>query len=314
MAKAKASAPTRRTAPWTPEELALIERERARWLAVGLSTERCDPAQVQATWAALYRRAGREPVPTIVVSGPLAAHAAMARWRAGMDPADTSIPAPPTTYQSTWFWGSQEVYWIARYQTARLLGVAFKPEDVERLDEYSEIQHMGWAWPHENGCVVMDRPTVCRMEEATPTRWRLHCADGPALAYGDGYALYAWHGVRMPAHVIEHPDQITPEQITAEPNAEVRRVMLDRFGAERYLTAVKAVKVQADDTGELYRLRLAEGDEVCVVKVFNSTAEPDGTFKPYYLPVPSECETARAAVAWTFGIENPDHYQLAFES
>src|SRR5574340_172741 len=73
--------PSRRTAPWTIDELALIERERQRWLAVGMSTERANVPALQAVWAALYRRAGRKPVFCWVVPGPMAALAAIAIWR-----------------------------------------------------------------------------------------------------------------------------------------------------------------------------------------------------------------------------------------
>src|SRR5574340_1736 len=73
--------PSRRTAPWAIDELALIERERQRWLAVGMSTERANVPALQAVWAALYRRAGRKPVFCWVVPGPMAALAAIAIWR-----------------------------------------------------------------------------------------------------------------------------------------------------------------------------------------------------------------------------------------
>ena len=38
-----------------------------------------------------------------------------------------------------------------------------------------------------------------------------------------------------------------------------------------------------------------------MVKVVNSTAEADGSFKDYFLRVPTTITSAREAVAWTFG-------------
>jgi hypothetical protein len=56
------------------------------------------------------------------------------------------------------------------------------------------------------------------------------------------------------------------------------------------------------------------GDEdVKVVKVINSTAEPDGTFKDYFLRVPPGTRTARAGVAWTFGLTE-DEYEPSEET
>lgn len=44
------------------------------------------------------------------------------------------------------------------------------------------------------------------------------------------------------------------------------------------------------------------GEEpVVVVEVVNSTPEPDGSHRTYFLRVPPTMRTATAAVAWTFG-------------
>jgi hypothetical protein len=50
-----------------------------------------------------------------------------------------------------------------------------------------------------------------------------------------------------------------------------------------------------------------------MVKVINSTAEPDGTYKEYFLRVPPDVSSAREGVAWTFGLE-PHEYAPAVES
>jgi hypothetical protein len=50
-----------------------------------------------------------------------------------------------------------------------------------------------------------------------------------------------------------------------------------------------------------------------MVEVVNSTPEPDGSRKTYFLRVPPTIETAREAVAWTFGLGAVD-YRPAVES
>ena len=45
-----------------------------------------------------------------------------------------------------------------------------------------------------------------------------------------------------------------------------------------------------------------------MVEVLNSTPEPDGSRKTYFLRVPPDTQTARQGVAWTFGMR-PDDYQ-----
>jgi hypothetical protein len=50
-----------------------------------------------------------------------------------------------------------------------------------------------------------------------------------------------------------------------------------------------------------------EGEVWQAVEVVNSTAEPDGTFKTYFLSVPPTVSTAREAVAWTFGLSEKEY-------
>jgi hypothetical protein len=48
-------------------------------------------------------------------------------------------------------------------------------------------------------------------------------------------------------------------------------------------------------------------EDLVMVKVVNSTAEPDGSFKDYYIRVPPNTRSARGAVAWSFGKEENEY-------
>jgi len=47
-----------------------------------------------------------------------------------------------------------------------------------------------------------------------------------------------------------------------------------------------------------------------MVEVVNSTAEPDGTFRRYWLRVPPWVRTARQGVAWTFDLSASEYSPL----
>lgn len=47
------------------------------------------------------------------------------------------------------------------------------------------------------------------------------------------------------------------------------------------------------------------------VEVENATLEPDGSRRRYMLIVPTELRTARAAVAWTFGLTEHEYEPTA---
>lgn len=184
--------------------------------------------------------------------------------------------------------------------------------DYAKWDAWETLSlHSSVRFVHEDFCIISDRPEILlRDEQARP-----HCETGPFCKWRDGTALYAIHGVRVPWWVVEHPDAITVADIDAEPNAEVRRVMVDRYGRDRFMKDCGAEVLHTDDYGVLLRRNMGDDEPIVMVKVVNSTAEPDGTFKDYYLRVHPELRpmlpeggfgepqelTAHNAVASTFG-------------
>ena len=85
--------------------------------------------------------------------------------------------------------------------------------------------------------------------------------------------------------------------------------MTELYGQDRYIRDSGVKPVHADDYGTLYRKEVPGDEAIVMVKVVNSTAEPDGSFKDYWLRVPPTIQTAREAIAWTFNVD-PKNYQL----
>ncbi|MFJ9055175.1 DUF6745 domain-containing protein [Streptomyces sp. NPDC102409] len=170
----------------------------------------------------------------------------------------------------------------------------------ERLTGLAEVaRNAGWWWPYEHAVVISERPEVLHRDEAG----RLDRGDGPALAYPDGFALYAWRGMPVPVECLESLASLTPGRIRTEENAELRRVMLEFYGYDRYLAESGAEPVHKDETGILWRIAMEGDEDVVMVEVVNSTPEPDGTHRTYWLRVPPRTRTAKDGVAWTFGLE-----------
>ena len=164
----------------------------------------------------------------------------------------------------------------------------------------------GWWWPFEQVVILTERP--CALDLARDEQGRLHHPTGPVVAYPDGWAVWAWHGVRVPRQVIERPDTITVAQIRGARNLEARRVMLERYGLDRYLRDADATLVQADRYGKLWRCELPNDEPLAIVEVVNATPEPDGTYATYLLRVPPTVSSAKQAVAWTFGMFAEDYH------
>jgi len=277
----------------TPEQEVQLEQYRKDWFSIGSSTQPADRPTAESAITKLYQKLGKQPPQFFWADGPADA----LRMLAKMD------GSKPVSHLGKEWWGQQDSYWIAFYLFARdILGVQYNPERNEELNIWADIaRSCGWWWPYENVCVISERPTSVSWETGTDTP-RIHCANGPAILTRDGHEVYAWHGIRVPARVIMNPETITTEEIDKEANVEIRRVLLERYGMERYLCEMEIVA--EDEVGQLYRREHPiSGDPLLIVKVINSTPEPDGTYKTYTLPVPAEITTPREGVAWTFGLE-----------
>jgi hypothetical protein len=159
---------------------------------------------------------------------------------------------------------------------------------------------------------MCERPTAIHREVIDPSTlrgWnshRLHNGTGPAVAW-DGWDVWVIHGVQVTEQIVMRPETLTVEQIDGEQNQEVRRIMIERFGAARWLREGGAILVHQDVRGKLWR-KAREGDtDVVMVEVKNSTPEPDGTIKDYWLRVPPTVKTVNEAIGWTFNMSATEY-------
>ncbi|HEY9759692.1 MAG TPA: hypothetical protein V6C97_31320 [Oculatellaceae cyanobacterium] len=156
----------------------------------------------------------------------------------------------------------------------------------------------------EHCCFVFLKPTSSSFDDS----WRLHSQSSAALEFCDGTMFYYWHGVEVPEQVVLRPHKIKLKDIFAEPNAEVRRVLVERYGYDNFCMVAR--KIQEDEYGALFYKDMPGDEPWVVVKVQNSTAEPDGSFKKYFLRVPPDTLTAKQGIAWTFGMEEDEYFPV----
>lgn len=198
-----------------------------------------------------------------------------------------------------------ELGWLGAYQY--LHDFSCLTSETEVLDGLWQLGlSAGWVLPHEKVCWLAERHDVLQYDD----RGRLHCATGPALAYPDGWRLYSWRGIEIPAELIEQRHSITLDGIDAQRDILVRRCMIEIIGPKNFITQGGATRVAQDETGMLWRRSWWNGDTWAAVEVVNGTISPDGTREHYVLQVPPEMRTARAAVAWTYGISEQQYASL----
>ncbi|MGC0418642.1 DUF6745 domain-containing protein [Embleya sp. AB8] len=239
-----------------------------------------------------------------------AVHAGVGAWDpsvrtpAAQGRRDTADKVRATTHSA--LGGQHDAAWLAVFAGLR---ERFPEFEFPMLAELGEVaRHIGWWWPYERVALVSERPTTMHRDDHS----RLHNGDGPALTWADGFALHAWRGMPVPADFVgglgPGGSRLTVRAIHNEDNAELRRVMLEIYGYDRYLRDVGAQPVDRDETGVLWEIELDDDEPIMMVEVLNSTPEPDGSTRTYWLRVPPDTETAREGVAWTFGL-SPDDYR-----
>lgn len=208
---------------------------------------------------------------------------------------------------------------VAFYAVDRLIRVAPDPNRIstpdtlklqEKLAAFSDmVFRVDCIWAFSKVAVAMEPPVEVHLDE----RGRFHHMDGPAVRWKDGSLLFAVEG-RFPAdpQILFAPETLSALQIRQEPDPGVRRALISHYGPERIMREMGR-RVAQDKTGELWRVDDFDGEPLVMVRVINSSPEPDGSFKPYWLRVPPSTTSAHAGVAWTFGL-SPMRYDPQVET
>jgi hypothetical protein len=166
-------------------------------------------------------------------------------------------------------------------------------------------------WAYTNVAVILAPPPEVHVDQSG----LFHSTTGAAVRWRDGCELFAVHGgLIADATIVRNPGRLSLEQVRSEPDADLRRILIERFGPERIMSHPQARKVGQDECGELWRFNDFDGEALVMVKVINSTPEPDGTHKIYWLRVPPHVTSAQEGVAWTFGITGAHAYQPLVET
>jgi hypothetical protein len=129
-----------------------------------------------------------------------------------------------------------------------------------------------------------------------------------SLPGGFEYVQLHWRGVAIDRRIAFQPETITAQEVLSTPNVELRRVLMERMGYDRFMEQSKAKELDSDkDAGGKRRLLKVkiEGDEplVCLAVRCPSTG------REYMLRVPPTMRTCRKAAAWLAGFDDPDAYR-----
>ena len=315
----------------TPGQEQQLANTYQQWLEAGRGCAPLDRKEVTEICAELYRRIGK-PAPTVLfLSSPIMCILAWGALR-GMPQLESQLESQLGSQLwsqlgsqlgsqlTNYYAGQHSCAWEVFYAFCGEIGVRYTADQSALLDLWiRQSRSLHWWFPYDGIVLASERHTAVRVDD----RGRLHAAEGMACAYSDGWGIYAWHGVNIPAHYY-YTGEVTPAEILAERNIEVRRALIERYdeqrekgqfmldcGAKVLDTAIQPMRPgQSDAVNELLAIELPDDPEQRMVAL--RVIDPS-TDRSYIIRVPPDQRTVQGALAWSFNVP-PAEYKLLQES
>ena len=209
MAKAKKQS-------FTPEEEALIPEFFEKYLKQ--QTEQASLEDITKAVNTIWADMGQAPPEIKVMDSPIACKKDCPNLK------DFASP-----YWSIWFNS-----YAAMYDFANTIGLEMDQEKLEKFLLWTRC--CPFILFKDDFVYVSRKPIKLGFNDAG----QLHCDDGPACLYADGWSIWSLNGVAVTEQIVMRPETLTLEQIKNEENEEVKRLMIERYGFELYLAQVNA--------------------------------------------------------------------------
>ena len=145
------------------------------------------------------------------------------------------------------------------------------------------------------------------------TRW-IELAGSGITSLGKGHGFVLWfRGVRVTDRIAFESDALTGQDILNVENIELRRVLIERLGYEKFVQQVGGLIRHRDkDVGgerQLVYIPFEDDEALMILKVICPS-----TGHTHVLRVPPYMQTCHQAAAWIAGFDNPDDYNPLIEA
>ncbi len=297
----------------TPEQERIIIECRDEWLHRGLKENSFNMEEFRKGINWLYDKCGFGPPHIIVTDSPMAAQSAaniimennfsIEKMQEEVDKRiDLKKKVPLQNFTP---YGSLSDYgWASFYDAMERIGVDLGPkkEEFHIFMNFLKAGHYDFI-ALESVVIVCMKPQFIKQVEG-----RNHATDGPAIAWKDGYKLYAINGRTMPAWVFE--DEITKDKFIKETNAELRAGMYARLGQAAVMKLLGAELVDTctdnDEVLKLWKTKEKFPELRDQHLTWVECACPS-TGTSYLLGCDPSATTAKAAMAASWGMQAEEY-------
>jgi hypothetical protein len=132
-------------------------------------------------------------------------------------------------FHSGHYGGARDLAWVAFYDFLARMGMISDPDFLAYRDllkgapVYDMIQDRHY-------CILTDQPVALHFD----SHYRLHGEKRPAIAWGDGFGSYYWHGLHTREAYIMRPEKLSIADFMAEHNIEQRRVIQEYWATTAF--------------------------------------------------------------------------------
>lgn len=278
----------------TPEQKAILPKYEERWRAIMLNTDPCDFEGAKKAAIKCYKLAGQDPPKKFYVTrspnegAHLAAELKLKEKDkdAKLDPEDPEHRQLISESFGEMIYGFHEGHWVGFYEFLMKECGVTGLEEAQGLIDMAQV--CGWWASYKDVAIFQDRPKELHYNE----QGELHNENGPAVLYRDGWACYSWNGMRISpsdAWILTNPERITVDSIRKQNNAELRRIMVEKMGLDKYLAASETRLIDMDSLtleGSATRALVEDGEgDRWLVGTDGSTK------RMYFMPVDKNAET-----------------------
>jgi hypothetical protein len=267
----------------TPEQTAKFPEYVKKWTDIGLQTKPLDVDAIKACFKKVYKLGGLTcPKQFVFVGSPEEGHKL-------------------TGTLNYVLYGAHDANWLAFYDFFRNeCGLVAETDKLVGLLELASLA--GWCWTSLDTVIISDNPLHIHMKDRL-----LHCDNGPAILYGDGFAVYALNGIRMKKEYVMTPaSELSVETVMREENVDIRRELLRKIGLERFIEKTNAKLVDEYTVSyngksinyKLLDIELGEDVTARVLKMDNPSINAI-----HVEGVEETCKTVKEALAWRMGLD-----------
>ena len=188
-------------------------------------------------------------------------------------------------------WGNHEYHWVQFYKFCDEVNIPYDKSKAAQLPFWEKVDSSaGWWSPYDGVVVMCDRPSAFNID----TNRDLHCENGPAVQYRDGWTIWAIEGHVFDEKVVMRPHEQTLAEINGEENADMKAIRIKRYNWDRYIkdSGMRCIDQRHNDIEGMKEALFRVSDDECRLVVSCPTG------RVFAIAVPGEMNKCADAQKW----------------